>query len=169
MLQYTSVPRILTEEPKIGSASTITSAQMFQSAEGAEAIIDASIIRHYALPVSSGVGHIPLLTAIATDLSLWRILRRVFTADRLKDSEWHGKWKDAISDLNDVAKGKKLLVDSGGNLVAARTDVAELWSNTKDHHPTFSELDPTLEFIDEDKLEELLDARDIPTIQERLT
>lgn len=155
---YTSVDRVLEQEPMLGSVTTLTSAHMFTFVQDAEAEVDATIALRYAVPVT---GEPPILRTVATDLAIYRILRRFYTQERLKDSVWPQAFKEARDTLKMLAEGSKLLVDTSGTLIAARSDVDEVWSSTEAYHPTFHEGPRGSHIVDEDKLEDIADERDL--------
>jgi phage gp36-like protein len=147
-------------EPQIGSLTDITSADLAQFMVDAEAEVNAMIARQYTTPVSGSA----LLEAAATDISIYRLYsRRVFPGQKLKDSDWPDRYKEARDVLKMVAAGEMILVDSAGKIITARTDVAEVFSSTEDYQPTFTELGAVRDRIDPDKLEDLADERDLRT------
>ena len=159
-LNYTSVDRIYDLVPEIGSLHTLSSAQVVSAfATPAEAEIHGYIVRQYTVPVSPAPD---LLRSIADDLATYRILsRRVFTTEQLKASDWVERFKEALVLLKKIADGEVLLVDANGTLIAARTDVADATSNTKDYLPTFHEGGQMDQIVDPDKLDDLEDARSL--------
>lgn len=154
-LSYTTVARIRQQHPLIGSMTTLSSNQIFEFTTDAEAMINAKISKQYTVPVTD-VSVPPLLTTIATDLSVYRILtQRVFTQERLKDSVWPDRFKEAQDILDEIADGKIALTEVDGSLVPTRSDVADVWSNTKDYEPTFTELGDLDHVVDPDKIDDL--------------
>ena len=90
------------------------------------------------------------------------LARRVFTQERMKESTWPQVFKEALGQLEEIAKGSIQLVGSDGTLVPTLSGNREMWSNTKDYHPTFvdglSDLD---QFHDPDKIDDLEDDKDL--------
>src|SRR3990172_2218432 len=124
VLTYTAVERIYDIEPELREVSDLTSAQVVKFAEDAEAEINGAVARFYVVPVLGGP---PLLTAVATDIAIYRILsRRVFTQERMKDSTWPDRFKESRDILAKVASGEFSLVDSVGTIIGGRTDVAKV-------------------------------------------
>ncbi len=159
-LKYTTVERIFDVEPMIGSLTDLSSGQIVTAfAEPAESQIDAAIVRNYDLPIS---GTVPLLQAIADDISIYRILsRRVLTSQQLKDSAWPDKFREAMEDLARISKGDVLLVDDTGNELTTRADLAQVSSNTKNYNPTFHE-GSELDWVrDPNKIDDILSDRDL--------
>lgn len=160
MPDYTTVARIYDVLPRLETDVTdLTSAQIVGFIEDAEAEINAMVANLYTVPIAGGP---PLLRAVATDMALYRILsRRLFTQERLQNSVWPDRFKEAQDLLKEIASGKTPLVDSGGTLVGNRRDVARVESNTMNYHQTFSELGGLDHFIDPDKIDDLEDERDL--------
>lgn len=155
-LNYTSVNRMLALVPALSEVRSLNSAQLVMFAEAAESEVDGAIAKSYVVPVPGGP---PLLTTVATDLALYRVLsQRVFTQERLKDSVWPGVFKEARAILKEIAEGVRPLVDSSYAIIAGRSTVAAT-SNTKDYLPTFTELDPEQASVDCNKLDDLANER----------
>lgn len=157
-LSYTDVSRILLVEPKIGSASTVTSAQLYALAEDAESEISAQVSRYYDLPFAAAP---PLLRSIATNLSIYYALRRLFTEEKLKDSAWPRTFREANKTLERIGLGEIMLTDSSGQIIAARSDNAGAWSDKMEYNPTFTELGPEQSYIDSSKIDDLKSSRGI--------
>lgn len=153
----TTVENVKRTLPDIGSASTITSEQIAHFIGEAEAYINASIAHRYTVPVKKDV---PLLTQIATDLAIYRMLsRKVLKIPRASDEEWLDRYKESVSVLQQVARGEITLIDTSGNVLEQRTDVLPLDSNNRTYLPTFHEGDWTDMVQDEDKIDDTLDER----------
>ena len=161
MGNYTTVARIYDEVPMVGSVDDLTSAQIVSGfISPAEGEINARLSRRYTVPIT---GSTPILEGIADDLATYRILsRRVFTQDQLKDSVWPLRFKEAQDLLKEIADGTIELVDSGGAVIAQRTDIAQAATNNMNYNPTFHEGGSWLDQIkDPDKVDDLLDERDL--------
>jgi phage gp36-like protein len=159
---YTTKARILDIEPALNDISDLSAAHIDVFITDAEAEIDARLAKQYTPPLTG----IPYITAIATDIAIYRILsRRVFTQGQLKDSVWPDRFKEALEQLKEIAEGTVELVDSSGTVVTGRTDVVELWTNNQNYQPTFHEgsiaTHSADNIQDEDKVDDLLDARDL--------
>jgi phage gp36-like protein len=145
--------------PDLGSVTTLSSAHIATFAGEAESEINANIARYYALPLTVDV---PLLTTLATDIAIYKILtRRLFTAERLAASPWPDRYRESIAMLLRVAAGELPLVDASGAMLPGRTDVAEVFSTTKNYKPTFWEGPNQYQWIDQQKVEDEAAARDI--------
>lgn len=145
--------------PEIGSNSTITSQHLLTFAGMAESLINAKISRQYALPLSVEV---PILQTIATDLAIYNTLTgRLYSAERLKNSTWPERYKQAMDILKEISDGTLQLLDSSGSIVGARTDINEVWSDKMDYIPTFHEGSFADSIQDPDKIDNELDRRDL--------
>lgn len=152
-LKYTTVDAMLVELPKVGSETAITSAQMYQMASHAEAQIDARLAKWYQLPIS---GSPPLLVSIATEFACYKLVAlRIMTEGQLKDSAWPARFKESLDSLDRLVKSEDSLVDSSGQIISQRSDLAPILSNTMDYNPASSELDPITWVIDPDKISDL--------------
>lgn len=168
-VDYTSVDRMKLVLADLGSVTTLTSQQMWTFGIDAQAEMNARLARLYTLPLMTTTVTVPILTALATDLAIYRVLsRRLFTAERLAASPWPDRYKEAQRTLEQIATGEVLLVTTSYTVIDGRTDIAEVWSTTKDYVPTFWEGPPGTSVVDEDKLEDGANARDLGSIQERL-
>lgn len=155
---YTTVSLMLMTVPVVSSRTVVTSAELNNFAERGESIINARIGARYALPLTQRV---PVLETVATDLACYFFLsRRVFTQEKRNDSVWVDRYKESMDLLDKIADGDMALTAADGGLIPARTDVHEMWSNTKDYHPTMTEDLTALHVQDKDKIEDLRDARD---------
>lgn len=166
-LNYTSVQRIFDQEPLLDDATIISSSQLCKFAEDAEAEVNGMLAARFTIPIS---GSPPLLQTVATKLTIGLVLsQRIFTQERLQESDWPKAFIDSARDtLDRLLEGKMTLVSSAGTVVAARNDLSEIWSNTKDFAPTHTELEPTRHVIDPDKIQELEDARNLDSLADRI-
>lgn len=144
--------------PKIGSATSLTSAHLSDFIGLAQAEINAVLAKQYTLPMAHEV---PLLTNLSTTLAGYYILRRVFTQESPNDSDWVDKWREDAKSLLERIMDKELeLVTSSGSIISRNTGGSiEVWSSTMGYNPTFYETDFTRTFIDSDKLEDQDDDR----------
>lgn len=158
-LSYTSVARILSINPAVGSVTTLSSASLVVFAQDAEAQINASLGKLFAVPIA---GEPPLLAAIATDIALYRIFtRRILSGESANDSPWPDRYKESLEALEALASGKLALFTSSGTAITATPgDSGMPWTNTQDYNSTFTEDAPESSFIDETKLDYIRDARD---------
>jgi phage gp36-like protein len=162
MPAYTTVARVLQADPQIGSVSDITSEQIATIfIADAEAMIDSYLAKYYTTPISVASVTFPVLTAIATDITIYRILsHRVFTQERLKNSVWPDRFKEGITWLEGIAEGSVTLVGDDGTVPPDIQTNVEMWSNTRGYIPTMSELDEEYSNVDTVKIDDLQDERD---------
>ncbi|MBI4185299.1 MAG: DUF1320 family protein [Proteobacteria bacterium] len=157
-VSYTSVALIYEALSELGSRTTLTSAQVAAFAGRVEAGMNARLARAYALPFARAV---PALQDIATDLAIYRLLSRVvFTGERLGESPWPARYKEASEALEAIARGRVPLLDSSGALIPTRAGVAEVWSTTQGFAPTFAEDGFEDSTINADKLAALREGRE---------
>ena len=164
-VSYTTVSLMFVTLPDIGSVTTLTSAHLANFAGQAESEINAKLARAYSLPFTA---EIPLLQTLATDLALYKVLtRRLFTSERLEASPWPDRYKEARETLTWIAAGELPLVDSSGAVLQGRSDIAEVYSTTKNYVPTFWEGPTGDQIQDADKIDDEADRRDL-TIRDQV-
>ena len=162
---YSTVSDIYLIASAVGSLTSLQSADVAAYGGKAQELVNAKIVKQYSLPLTG----IPApLQTITEDLTCYYIFRSLYTAERFNDSPWPEKYREALTMLDQIATGDLALVSSGGSVVAGRTDVVEIWSNTKDYVPTFSELGPYDQVIDSDKLDDEADRRDLDGVADRV-
>jgi phage gp36-like protein len=123
-------------------------AQAIQDAEGE---VDANIGRVYTLPLSTRV---PLLTAIATDIAVFRIFAsRAFHAAPQQPAEtpWAKRYDSAVAMLLRIARGEIALVGETGTVIPEAATAASVWSSTMNFAPTFNEGRPEVSHVDSNK------------------
>lgn len=159
-VSYTSVDQILLSAPFIGSASNLTSALVYQYAGFVEAKMNAKLAKLYGLPFTA---QIPLLTALATELSVFEVLsKRVtaqFTDQQNRGNPFISGRKAAWEMLDAIANGEMVLLDSSGSTVGASTSAIAIESTTQDYVPTFNEGPLENTEIDPSKLDDILAAQ----------
>ena len=134
---YTTVPRVFDTLPNLKQDTELSSAHVVIFIEDAEAVMNAKLRANYEVPIT---GEVPLLTTIATDCSIYRILsRRIFTKERLAERPWPDRYKECEQLLDDLADGATTLVDSAGAIISSSTTAARIQSNTSGNHQTFWE------------------------------
>ena len=159
VVSYTSVAQITLTLVEIGSMSTLNSSGIAHHASRAETLINAKIANRYAIPIPYTV---PLLETLATDLAIYNILTSRVTIK--KEDPWFIRYKGTLAMLDEIATGELNLITSSGDILSGRSDVAEIWSSTKDYHPTFWEGPAEDQIQDKDKINDEADDRDITDI-----
>lgn len=157
MPDYTTVTKVTDLFPKISDTS-ITSASIAFYIDQAEAEINGRIAVRYTLPFSLTP---PLVETIATELSVIKILDRFFTSEAKSKNDWRDtRRKDLNSLLDGIAEGKITLINSANEIIGQRSDIQDIYSDTKDYTPTFNHLHYSLQEIDEDRLDDEEDDLD---------
>ena len=151
-VEYTTVERCFDALPDLMQDTNLTSAHMVIFIEDAEADMNARLRSKYAVPVA---GDVPLLQALSTDCSIYRVLsRRIFTQERLENSVWPDRFKECMETVTAIAKGEITLVDSAGNIIDPDTTAQSFQSTTKGSHQTFWEGGDFEQVKDRDKIED---------------
>lgn len=162
VVSYTSVSRINSAFPALGSISNITSAIFAQFASDVEAEINARISSRYVLPLTV---ECPILTAIATREAIYRtVVQRALVQFPPAQQGQHPlqiQHSDDQKLLKALADGDIQLVTSSGGVVAVDTTQMEIYSTTKDYLPTFHEGALTDMIQDQNKLDDILTDRDL--------
>ena len=131
----------------------------------AESFINARIVRYYTLPFTQDV---PYLTGVATRKALHLLLsQRLIPLPGPRLSELLNQFATVDEEIKEIANGDVTLIGSDGAIIGGRTDVAEVWTTTKDNIPTFWEGPATLQVQDQQKLQDEADKRDVSDITER--
>ncbi len=151
-VSYTTVELVKETLPKIKEVSNLSSGQIAMFAGRAQARVNGMIVRKYTLPFTAEV---PELEDITTVIAIYNILAQNLGKDLSEDSQWPDLFKDALSRLEDIGKGTVKLVTTSGDLIGARTDLAEIWSNNQTYNPTFHEGSDLDSFVDPDKIADI--------------
>lgn len=160
-LEYCTVVQIQEAHAPLASSLTdITSAQIALAAWRGEADINAKLAAQYVVPFTYAI---PTITQIAIDLGIYYSLRHKYTGDTQEENPWIDRYKNANDLLDLISKGNGKLVSSSGDMIPERTGFNDPWSNTMGYLQTKTELDPSEERIDPDKIDDLRAERDIPT------
>ena len=154
MPSYTTVNKVYDLYPRVGSMSTINSASISFYIDQAENEVNGYLINNYTLPFSSTP---PLIETISTEYSLVKILERFFTQELGSDNSWVKERKDYIKEnLRLLNEGTIGIYNSSMELIAYKSG-DEIYSNTMNYIPAFNVLNPTLQQIDGDRLEDEYD------------
>lgn len=156
-MTYSTVSHMLATVPVVSSRTNANSADLNGFLKRAEGIMDSRLARRYALPL---VGSYQILNHVATDLSVYFFLtRRVFTQEKANESSWPDRFKESFGLLQEIADGVIPLVGEDGVVAPVSEALMDVWSNTLAYNATMTEDDPLNQFIDEDKIDDIRDAR----------
>ncbi len=158
-VSHTSVDLIVQHRPDVASLSTVTSATLHAFAGQAEAWLLAQLAQRYTVPFTVEV---PLVTTLATDLSVYRLLsRRLYvTQEQMDKSGAERLWTETKETLAAILSGTLPLVSTSGALVATGPH-ARPWSNTMDFFPTTWDAPADDWVMDPDRYEADSDRRDL--------
>ena len=158
MTDYTTVADVKRTQPAIGSVTTITSAVMANFIVDVERYINGMIAPRYTVPVADA----PMLTTIATDLAIQRMIRqRAINFPGSNIDDMLARYEPAADMLKAIVAGSLQLVTSSGDLIATRSDTREIYSTTMGYNPTFHEGDQYDMVQDQDKLDDIESDRDL--------
>lgn len=160
--RYTKAQELKLLFPKLDTGTSLTNTHINDIfVTKAEADIDSAVSKRYSLPFSSTP---PLIKSLAQDLTMYYIARRYFTQNKKDKNDWVTEYRtNAFEVLDDLAKGDMLLLDGSKQVISARTDQNQIWSNvtdTTDYNPTMDERDPSSQRIDPRKLDDLDEVDD---------
>jgi phage gp36-like protein len=151
--QYTNFDELVELYPKISTVS-LTSANIhgiyISKAEGE---INAKLAMRYTVPFSSD-NVPPIIKSIAQDISMYYLLRRIYTQNKKDKNPWLEEWKAARDLLDELAKGESILVDNSGIALDTRTDQQQIWSSTSTYKPAMDHREPIFQRIDPDRLDD---------------
>lgn len=149
MSRYTTVSLTLASAVGLSSITAINSADVARWINQVEGIIDSHLAARYTLPFSSTP---PMIEAIATDMSVFRVVRATHSNDSPTFTEWAQRWNDAIDMLRAIHAGEIELVDSAQSRIAAATTIsADSFNRT--FKPVFDLRDPISWEIDPDRID----------------
>jgi|TARA_R100000479_G_C6315938_1_gene175827 phage gp36-like protein len=154
---YSTVPKVLDLYPRVGSLSTVTSANIAFYIDQAENEINGHLVNGYTLPFSSTP---PIIESLATEYGLVKILQRFFTQEVGSDNAYVTQRLESVMDyLTKINSGDVGLFTSSLELIPYNTGDT-IFSNTMNFNPTFTMLNPIFQQIDADRLDDELDAVD---------
>jgi len=157
MPRYTTVDNVYDLYPRVGSLSTVTSSQISFFIDQAENEINGHLVNGYTLPFSSTP---PIIESLSTEYSLVKILQRFFTQEVGSENSWVAQRAESVIDyLTKINSGDIGLFTSSLELIPYNSGDT-IFSNTMNYNPTFTMLNPSLQQIDSDRLDDELDAVD---------
>lgn len=154
MAEFTTVPNVYSLYPRVGSISSVNSSAVNFYINQAENEMKGYLINNYTLPFSSTP---PILETIASEYALVKILERFFTQEIGSENKWVEERKKTVfnyfKQLNDGTIG---LFTSSGEIIPWNAGDT-IFSNTMNYQPTFTMLNPTLQVIDTERLDDEFD------------
>jgi len=151
-ISYTSVEKVKVTLSFINSVSTVTSAVIAEFIGREEAKINTRLSARYALPFTTDI---PILTAIASDLSAYALLsRHSFLSQTTKDNPWPERYREAMDELELITAGKVDLVTSSGDIVSIAGRMLPT-SNRSQYYPTMTERGGVYDAVDPDRITDL--------------
>jgi len=157
MPNYSTVEKVLDLYPRVGSLSTVTSANIAFYIDQAENEINGHLVNGYTLPFSSTP---PIIESLSTEYGLVKILQRFFTQEVGSDNAYVASRLESVMDyLTKINSGDIGLFTSSLELIPYNSGDT-IFSNTMNYNPTFTMLNPSLQQIDSDRLDDELDAVD---------
>ena len=138
--------------PKLDEIKSLSVKQVDFFIDQAEPIINGKLAVRYTVPFSPVP---PLIESLTTEYALLKLLDRFFTQEKPSKSEWREIRKEDLDEtLNGLADGSISLVSSAGEIIAQRTDIGGIASDTKDYTPTFSHRTEEGQEVDPDRLDD---------------
>ncbi|QDP60253.1 MAG: hypothetical protein Unbinned834contig1000_19 [Prokaryotic dsDNA virus sp.] len=154
MATYTTVPKVYSLYPRVGSLTSVNSQAVDFYITQAENEVNGYLVNNYTLPFSSTP---PIIESITTEYSLIKILERFFTQEVQSENSWVNKRLEKVFDfLNKINSGELGLYTSSMDLIVWNAGDT-IYSNTMEYNPTFTMLDETLQQIDSDRLKDEYD------------
>lgn len=166
-VSYAQVQDVLNAFPAIGSVTALASTVIAQTYIGpVEAMINAKVGKKYALPIA---GFCPVLAQLSMRESVYRIVvgRALVTFPPAQQGRHplQIQHTDDLKLLEDISTGdaELFIVNSDGSfstLVPADLTQAEIFSNTMNYNPTFTEGKWYDQVQDTDKLSDIIGDRE---------
>ena len=164
-MAYCSTTAIYTSLPKLPATNTAsgysTCADVISlHIRRADGLINGKCARRYSVPFTTVP---PYIRTLAEDIVSYYVMRSFYSQDAQNRSEYLEEFKDkALEDLDAIMNGDIDLVDTSGSAIPVQTTEVEdrISSTTEDYQPFFDIDDSTDWAFDEDRLDEVEDARD---------
>lgn len=161
---YTSFEELKQLYPKIETIS-LTSANVNEIfISKAEGEINAKLANRYTVPFSRNTAP-RIIKSIAQDISMYYVLRRVYTQNKKDKNPWLDEWKAARDLLDELAKGTMALVDNSGAVIGQSTTQMKIWSNVTDFTPAMDHRGAEKQRIDPDRIEQEDEDNDSATFR----
>src|ERR1043166_4029413 len=155
-VSYTSASLMLQTLPA-EQLGNLTQTELLFFAGEAESEINANIANCYDLPFTVDI---PLLTTLATDIAVYKVLsRRAFSASRPPAGPFLDRYKEALAMMFRICEGNLPLLSAAGAIIPFTEAGNGAFSTTKNFIPTFWEGAESLQFVDQDKIQNEADRR----------
>lgn len=153
----TSIPNLLPQFLKGNSTgSDAVGASAFSAhIDRAEGLVNSKLTSRYALPFTTVP---PLVRSMAEDIACYYALRAAIAQDGQVDNKQIERFKEALTTLDEVAKGDTALTLTDGSLAPSNVN-NRILSSTLTYAPTFNLDEPKAWAVDEDRLSDIQDAR----------
>lgn len=154
---YTDADNVRKLYPHINDLSSITDTQIDFYVDQAEAELNGYLAARYALPFSAVP---PLVETLATEYAWVKLMDRMYSGEAPTKYDWKEVRRRELKELlNKLASGEIILVTTAGAAITSSAGVG-IASDTSDYTPTFNHLDPSMQEIDEDRLDDEEDVID---------
>lgn len=141
---------------------TETSALIASHVARADTVINAKIAKRYDVSGFNTTGSVPpMLKTISEDMASYYSYRSLYSSDNQNFNEWTDKFKEAMELLDEIRDGDIDLVNTTGSVIQERTSATldKIIANNENHQ-TFFDIDDPLDWdFDEDRKDEVKDAR----------
>lgn len=146
---YTTAAKVFALYPKLKDMS-LSDQQVGFYIDLAEAEINGRIATRYTLPFSTSPA---MLESVATEYTLIKLMDRFFTAEAPTKGDWKEVRRRELKELlGGISDGTISLVNSSYGVITQDTALT-ISSDTETYTPTFNHLDPSMQKIDEDRLD----------------
>lgn len=128
----------------------------------ADNIINGKIAQRYSISGFNTSGSVPpMLKTLSEDIASYFTYRSLYSSDNQNFNEWTDKFKMAVEMLDQIRESELDLVNSTGAIIPDRTTatIDKIISTTEDYQPFFDIDEPTDWKNDEDREDEVKDAR----------
>ena len=131
MPNYSTVEKVLDLYPRVGSLSTVTSANIAFYIDQAENEINGHLVNGYTLPFSSTP---PIIESLSTEYGLVKILQRFFTQEVGSDNAYVASRLESVMDyLTKINSGDIGLFTSSLELIPFNSGDT-IFSNTMEYN-----------------------------------
>jgi len=140
----------------------LTNEDLRQYIADADAVINARLSSMYSVPFATSVSSFPpLIGKLSKTLALIEILDDHAIQVGADLLDWITRKREVVENtITALEVGSLTLVNTAGDAITKKVDT-EVWSSTKDYHPTFAMIEYEEQFIDDDRIDDEEDERDL--------